>query len=437
MQETDLYRYWEYYSRKQTVLNWKGNTLQILEPGSLNTRFGPDITHSRFCLNGVVYQGSVEFHVRINDWYLHGHDYDPAYQDVIFHVLAIEPEKNQTNVSHKFSGNEIPVFVLKAPRFKEMPYKVCHPQPADNPAQVKNALQNLALQRLAEKVILYKNLLERYSAHFIFYQKFLRALGYPYNKQCFEMLALKVPPLIYENEKGNPDLLLALYLGCSGFLHKGYKDAYPLKLRRIYNESSVILSTSSLNCPRWQLAGVRPLNHPHFRIACWVNLLVNSFSDTPFSCIYSILEQRLDYLKAFQAIKKYLSCMPEGYWEKHYALEKKFSKTLNRNFLSEARIKEIITNLIIPLSIAMAGQVSNTGFVYYLEGMYLWLPGKIYYQAILKKIPWVVEYSSYWNAFNSGQSAIALFDHYCVPGKCKKCPIGRTTFKDTSPALKN
>jgi len=98
---------------------------------------------------------------------------------------------------------------------------------------------------------------------------------------------------------------------------------------------------------------------------------------------------------------------------------------MNRQYLSEQRIKEILTNLIIPLCMAIAERNNNSGFNFYLEEFYLWLPGNAGYSSIIKKIPWVNSYSKYWQGFNFGQSAIHLFEKYCLLQKCKVCPVGR------------
>lgn len=423
MQETDLYSYWEYYAQSGEELNWNGNKLKIIQMGYFNKGFGPDITHSRFLLNNVIYQGSIEFHVNLNDWYLHQHDSNPFYKDVLLHILGHEPSSEIKTVSHKMAFKDIPSFVLKTPLFNKGYIKRC--QPKKNQFSQTEALQLLALKRLNSKVSLYKKKLKSFSPYFIFYHIMLRVLGYPHNKMPFEMLAHKIPAFIYEKEKGNPDILLGLYLGSAGFLNKPFNQKYPKRLLEIYNAYQSILPGSPMNPQHWQISGIRSFNHPQYRIAGWVSLLTEQKSVSPFDYIYSTLGKRMPVENVSSALENYLSGTPIGYWRDHYALEKPLQHRRNRRFLGSIRIKELIINCIIPLCIAFAKGDDNLGFVSYLEDIFLKLPGKAEYSFIRKEMPWLPAYYQFWPVFAFGQACLELHEKYCFRHLCENCPINR------------
>ena len=66
-----------------------GKTLQVIDPGRLNTDSGPDFFNAKIKIDGQLWVGNVEIHVRASDWFRHGHDKDPAYNSVILHVVGV------------------------------------------------------------------------------------------------------------------------------------------------------------------------------------------------------------------------------------------------------------------------------------------------------------------------------------------------------------
>lgn len=66
----------------------KGEVLEIISFGEYNkNESGPDFFHAKLIIDGVVWFGNVEFHLKASDWYKHQHHADPAYDHVILHVV--------------------------------------------------------------------------------------------------------------------------------------------------------------------------------------------------------------------------------------------------------------------------------------------------------------------------------------------------------------
>lgn len=64
-----------------------GNSIEVLKFGRLNKSSGPDFVEAMVRYDNVIWAGHIEFHLRSSDWQKHGHQKDPAYQNVIAHFV--------------------------------------------------------------------------------------------------------------------------------------------------------------------------------------------------------------------------------------------------------------------------------------------------------------------------------------------------------------
>ena len=80
-----------------------GRRVRVIDPGLLNTDAGPDFFNAKVEIDGHLWVGNVEIHVRATDWKRHHHNEDPAYDNVILHVV----EKDDAPVT-RINGEVIP-----------------------------------------------------------------------------------------------------------------------------------------------------------------------------------------------------------------------------------------------------------------------------------------------------------------------------------------
>src|SRR5690606_833085 len=109
MKEDFLHYVWNF--RKLEVGQFftsEHESLHINNPGSPNVNSGPDFFNAQIELNGQVWAGNVEIHIKSSDWYAHAHERDPAYDNVILHVVW----EHDAEVFRK-NGTAIPTFILK------------------------------------------------------------------------------------------------------------------------------------------------------------------------------------------------------------------------------------------------------------------------------------------------------------------------------------
>ncbi len=88
MKEEFLYYVWQY--QLFSPLNLKtseGKKIQLKKTGLLNKHTGPDFLNAQLYIDGQLWAGNIEMHVKASDWYLHEHETDPNYDAVILHVV--------------------------------------------------------------------------------------------------------------------------------------------------------------------------------------------------------------------------------------------------------------------------------------------------------------------------------------------------------------
>ncbi len=426
MKEEELYERWFAYARSGRLLSNSGHRLRILEPGALNRVRGPDILSARFELDGAVYQSGVEFHSKAQDWYRHGHHLDAAYAGVLLHLCADNPNETPTAVSHRLNRKPIPTMVLPRLRSKAgFPALSCG-SGVKGGVSLHQPLVLLARQRLAIKIRYFISFLDQTGPQRLFYEHFLRALGYPYNPDAFQQLALKLDwPLLQRlfADGYSFDYLLAAYMGQAGFLGAEASDLYTRHLQALYQKLRDRLPHAAMPDDAWTLAALRYHNHPHFRLAGWVEILLKRGS-LPDSDLRKLLAARLPLAALSRNLQSYFSLSPEGYWQNHYALGRATSTRLH-TFFGSARVDEIFFNLLIPFYSAQALLQGSNGFAAYLEDIYLHWPVSEWYGFIPRVFPWAVDAfpRNHYGAYN--QALIHLDRTYCRPAFCNSCPLKR------------
>jgi len=64
-----------------------GSFVEVIHPGHFNPNSGPDFFNAKIKIGSTLWAGNVEIHLRSSDWHSHRHHLDPAYNNVILHVV--------------------------------------------------------------------------------------------------------------------------------------------------------------------------------------------------------------------------------------------------------------------------------------------------------------------------------------------------------------
>ena len=73
----------------KSLLTTDGREVEIIDPGMHNTNQGPDFFNAKLKIGGTLWAGNVELHLKSSDWFRHGHDSDPSYNNTILHVAQV------------------------------------------------------------------------------------------------------------------------------------------------------------------------------------------------------------------------------------------------------------------------------------------------------------------------------------------------------------
>lgn len=109
MKEDFLHYVWKF--QKLEVVDFytsDDEKLHIKDQGSHNLNSGPDFFNAQIELDNQLWAGNVEIHIKSSDWYAHRHETDPAYDNVILHVVW----EHDAEIFRK-DGSTIPTFVIK------------------------------------------------------------------------------------------------------------------------------------------------------------------------------------------------------------------------------------------------------------------------------------------------------------------------------------
>ena len=423
-QEENLYQDWLSHAHNSEILNDGTHRLRIINPGILNRHQGPDFVNSRFELDGIVYQGSVEMHLDSHDWYAHHHHLDPAFSDILLHIVR-SASANHQDVWHVQRETAIPTFRLPPAQKGVARATFYCPLPALPPGEGLDILWEQAESRLEQKVRNFETALRRFPLQQVFVGALFRIAGYPHNTQAFELLAA-VLYKIHLPQRLTAFAWLALLAGLSGLFDNPYPDNYTrllqLAYRNLFYNRFVPLSSGV-----WKMGGCRPGNHPHFRMAGLAALLEKN----PTVQIFNILSERQNFSVLFSRLRDYFQIPVSPYWSSHYALSKTV-RIKRRFYWGKARIDEIVLNLILPLSIACSGRSDSSGFESYLRDIYQNWPSGVLYGRLKKRFSWYMPLLRAHPYHALGQGALAIEKTYCHQGACAQCPLMLSSHKRPS-----
>ncbi len=100
-----------------------------------------------------------------------------------------------------------------------------------------------------------------------FYGLYFRTLGDRQNQEAYLELARRVPYRVVLRERLTPHAVEAMLFGASGLLDLYPHDSYTLDLGRTFVHLASKHDIRPMEASAWELAGIRPANHPVLRLA--------------------------------------------------------------------------------------------------------------------------------------------------------------------------
>ena len=420
MKEEFLHYLWKYnlYDPEKLVDN-SGNIIRVIRPGEYNRDAGPDFFNARISLDGTVWAGNIEIHIRSSHFDAHGHQNDKAFDNVILHVVA-ENDKKVFNTK----GEEILTAAISFdPELYERylslinnPYIIAcqdHIRGIDT-ILMRHWLNSLLIERLKSKSELISRINEDTGNDWeeTFYRLLTRYFGFRINTEPFEMLASALPFRIIRKHSDNLFQIEAMLFGTAGMLEEGlFKDAlsdeYYRSLIKEYKILSAKYSLKPIHGWLWKFSRLRPSNFPTVRISQLAAML--AVTGGLFSRVLE--SSRLIQLKDLFEVRA------SGYWDDHFIFGKK-TRTIGKNTGSQA-VSIFLINAVIPVVFVYGKSRGNNKICERALSFLGEMPAEE--NSILDE--WKEAGIEAESAFFS-QALIQLRNEYCKKRRCLDCRVG-------------
>lgn len=422
MKEDFLHYLWRFKKFEFSNLSsTKGEEITIINSGQYLQLAGPDFFNAQISIGNQKWAGNVEIHLKSSDWYVHHHERDEAYENVILHVVW----EHDTEIFRK-NNSEIPVLELKHYVSKEVlknyeslmapkTWIYCEKQLASADSFVwDNWKERLFFERLERKSIAIQELLESTHSDWeaTLFCLLAKNFGLNANGEIFFKIAKSIPFSVIRKEGFEVENLESLFFGKSRLLENEKEDTYFKNLKTRFEYLSHKYQMENTAFEPVQFFKHRPDNFPTIRWSQFANLYHNLHN----------LFSKLIEANSVSNIYQIFNVSASEYWQNHYQFDKESPK--KKKPLSKSFIDLIIINTIIPFQFAYA---KNQGKEIAENLVALMKEVEPESNAIiLKFISFGIKPK---NAFET-QSLLQLKNEYCNKSKCLECAIGTELLKN-------
>ncbi|WP_293894599.1 DUF2851 family protein [Flavobacterium sp.] len=416
MKEDFLHYLWQYkkfdFSNLTTV---SGELLTITHCGNYLQQSGPDFFNAQIVIGNQKWAGNIEIHIKSSDWYLHHHEKDPNYENVILHVVW----NHDTPVFRK-DNSEIPVLELKNYISKKdlenyqalvspKSWIYCESQIATVDSFVLlNWQQRLFIERLERKYIPIEQLLEETENNWeaVLFCMLAKNFGLNTNGETFFKIAKSFPFSIIRKESAEVENLESLLFGTADLFPFDIQDNYTKDLKNRFEYTSQKHKLKKIIIEPVQFFKHRPDNFPTIRLAQLAMLYhkqQNLFSKVIAS-------------KTLKELHQLFEITISEYWQTHYQFDKESPK--KKKQFSKSFIDLLVINTIVPIQFAYAkshGKETSESLLDLLR------------EIAAEKNIIIEKFSNFGikakNAFEA-QSLLQLKNEYCNYSKCLQCVVG-------------
>jgi len=416
MQEDFIHYLWKFKKLNGLDLRTtKGENLVIKTLGLHNHNSGPDFFNAQVVVNDQLWAGNVEMHIKSSDWYKHGHDDDPAYDNVILHVVW----KHDAEITRR-SEIDIPVLevalyvpdevILSYTRlfaFKNNQFINCEKSIGKiDQFQIDMWLEKVYIQRLEQRSKRIEQSLKQNNNDWeaTFFQLLMRSFGTKVNADAFEQLATTIEQSVVRKLSADAFQLESVLFGLSGLLDDDKSDRY---FQQLEKEFAFAKAKHQLKPIHTQLKffRLRPANYPTIRLS-QVAMLYHRYPLLFADVILAKTRKELHDLFEVNAAK---------YWDDHHLFDKQTE--VREKKLTSSFIDLLIINCIVPIKFAYARFQARDNTDQIMELMRSLPLEKNTITSGFKKLMPIN------NAMES-QAVLQLKPNYCDKNECLQCDIG-------------
>lgn len=422
MKEDFLHYVWQYkkfdFSNLTTAA---GDSLTISNGGDYLQQSGPDFFNAQITIDNQKWAGNIEIHIKSSDWYLHHHEKDSNYDNVILHVVW----EHDSPIFRK-DNSEIPALELKQYVSKyvlesynslssQKSWIYCENQiSAVDDFVLQHWQERLFFERLERKAIPIEQLLLETENDWeaVLFCMLAKNFGLNTNGETFLKIAKSIPFRVIRKESFEVENLESLFFGTAGLFPVDVQDNYTKELVIRFDYISHKHQLTKINVEPVQFFKHRPDNFPTIRLAQLAMLY--SKEHNLFSKVIAAKTRK----ELYQLFEVSIS----EYWLTHYQFDKDSPK--RKKQLSKSFVDLLVINTIVPIQFAYAKSQGKGESESLLDLLREIAPEQ---NAIIDK------FSDFGikatNAFES-QSLLQLKNEYCNHGKCLQCAVGIQLLKE-------
>ena len=335
-----------------------GRPVEVIDPGLHNRNAGPDFFNAKVRIGDTLWVGNIEIHQKASDWYQHGHDRDPRYDNVVLHVCETIDRDVMTS-----DGKYLPQLQLTIPQtvrehYEELlqtdQYPPCYRIIPDlSRLTVHSWMAALQTERLERKTEDIRHRAERLGGSWedAFFVTLARNYGFGINGEAFEEWAYNVPLSAVGHHRDDLFQIEAIFMGQAGLLEldtipahyqqDALNDGYFARLRNEYQYLAHKFSLKPMDVSHWNFLRLRPQNFPHIRISQLANLYYQQKLG-----LSALIE-----CQTVNDLKTLLHTQVTPYWETHYTFGSLSAK--NEKHLSYGSLNLLMINTAIPMLFAV------------------------------------------------------------------------------------
>jgi hypothetical protein len=410
-----LWRYGKFI--KSNLCTSAGEDVVVYAVGEHNQNAGPDFFNSKVLIGDQLWAGNVEIHVKSSDWYLHNHEKDSRYNNVILHVVW----EHDIEV---FRSDETMIPTLELQYFadttllhtytkfieKKGGFINCESSLKEvDPFLINHWKDSLFTERLEHKT---KGLLKELDIsnndwEAVLFKMLLKNFGLKVNGESFYQIGQAIDFSLVRKLRKDAEVLESLFLGCAGLLqNEDSKDPYFEVLQSHFNYLQKKYTTVSVVSMAPVFFRLRPANFPTIRLSQIAQLYTK----------HSALFTNLMEASSLEEFYDFFDVGVSDYWKQHYTWGKKSSK--NSKKIAKGFIDLLIINTIVPLKFSyykFMGIENNTDVIDLVTSL------SSEKNSIVERFKKLGMSST--TALDS-QSILQLYNCYCQKNKCLDCAIG-------------
>ncbi len=348
IRENFLHYLWKYkLFATLNLVSFSGKSIQILHCGMHNFDAGPDFFNAKIKIDGQLWAGNVEIHIKASDWYVHNHENDLVYDSVILHVVWDNDvsifRKDNSIIETLVLSDYVNTAVLQ--NYKRLfqansTWINCERQLSNLDSFLLDAWkEKLYIQRLERKTIEIVALLEQSNHNWeaVLFKLLAKNFGLKVNGTAFFTMANSFDFSVFRKYWHKNMSLEALLFGQAGLLFENKESVYFETLQQEYTYLKYKHNLKPISQTEVKFFRLRPNNFPTLRLSQLANLYFTKHSI--FSKILEINDLDLFY--------DLFSVETSEFWKSHYSFET-VSKTVTKK-LTKSFINLLLINTIIPL----------------------------------------------------------------------------------------